>query len=117
MAIKIPHNVSVAAEIAVKESLADVKYLQVKVKAIIKETERLFSELQRVSWLKPYPSRANFIYCQVLNGSASELYRKLQRQGILVRYFDNPLLKNGIRISSGTAEHTDALIKALRDLK
>jgi histidinol-phosphate aminotransferase len=117
MAIKIPHNVSVAAEIAVKESLADVKYLQVKVKAIIKERERLFSELQRVSWLKPYPSRANFIYCQVLNGSASEFHRKLQRQGILVRYFDNPLLKNGIRISTGKTEHTDALIKALRDLK
>jgi histidinol-phosphate aminotransferase len=117
MAIKIPHNVSVAAEVAVKESLADVKYLRGKVKAIIKERERLFSELQRVSWLKSYPSRANFIYCQVLEGSASELHQKLQRRGILVRYFDNPLLLNGIRISAGKPEHTDALIKALRELK
>lgn len=117
MAIKIPHNVSVAAEVAVKESLADIKYLQDKVQAIIKERGRLFEELQRITYLKPYPSRANFIYCRVLKGSASELYQKLQRKGILVRFFDNPLLKNGIRISVGKPEHTDALIKALRALK
>ncbi len=116
MAIKIPHNVSVAAEVAVKESLADVKYLQEKVKAIIKERENLFSELLKISWIKPYSSRANFIYCQVLKGSASELHQKLQRRGILVRYFDNPLLKNGVRISVGKPEHTDALINALREI-
>jgi histidinol-phosphate aminotransferase len=117
MAIKIPHNVNVAAELAVKESLADVKFLQDRVKAIIKERSRLFDALQTLNSLKPYPSKANFIYCQVLKGGASELYQKLQRKGILVRYFDNPLLKNGIRISVGKPEHTDALIKALRELE
>jgi histidinol-phosphate aminotransferase len=117
MAIKIPHNVSVAAEIAVKESLADVKYLQDKVKAVIKERGRLYDELQKLTCLKPFPSRANFIYCQVLKGSANGLYQKLQRKGILVRYFDNPLLNNGIRISVGKPEQTDTLIKALRELE
>jgi histidinol-phosphate aminotransferase len=117
MAIKIPHNVNVAAELAVKESLADIKFLQDRVKAIIKERSRLFDALHTLKSLKPYPSKANFIYCQVLKGSASELYQKLQRKGILVRYFDNPLLKNGIRISVGKPEHTDALIKALRELE
>jgi histidinol-phosphate aminotransferase len=117
MAIKIPHNVSVAAEIAVKESLADIIYLQDKVKAIIAERGRLYEALQKITALKPFPSRANFIYCRVLKGSASGLYQKLQRRGILVRYFDNPLLKNGIRISVGKPEHTDALVNALRDLE
>jgi histidinol-phosphate aminotransferase len=117
MAIKIPHNVSVAAEIAVRESLADLDYLQDRVKAIIDERARLFAELKKVSWLKPYPSQANFIYCAVLKGSAGELHQKLQRKGILVRYFDRPLLKNSIRISVGKPAHTDALIKALRELE
>ncbi|MGD0794857.1 MAG: histidinol-phosphate transaminase [Dehalococcoidales bacterium] len=117
MAIKIPHNVSVAAEVAVKESLADIEYLQDKVKAIIRERGRLFEELQKVAYLKAFPSRSNFIYCQVRKGSASQLYQKLQRKGILVRYFDNPLLKNGIRISVGKPEHTDTLLKALRELE
>jgi histidinol-phosphate aminotransferase len=117
LAIKIPHNVSVAAEIAVRESLADIDYLQGRVKAIIQERARLFTELQKITWLKPYPSKANFIYCAVLKGNASDLHLKLQQKGILVRYFDRPLLKNSIRISIGKPEHTDALIKALQEIK
>jgi histidinol-phosphate aminotransferase len=116
MAIKIPHNVSVAAEIAVRESLADIKYLQSKVKAIIEERARLYEGLQKISFLKPFPSKANFIYCRVLKGSASELYQKMQRKGILLRYFDSPLLKDSIRISIGKPEHTDALIAALQNI-
>ncbi|OGO17270.1 MAG: histidinol-phosphate transaminase [Chloroflexi bacterium RBG_16_50_11] len=116
MAIKIPHNVSVAAEIAVRESLTDLAYLQGRVQAIVKERARLFSELQKITWLKPYPSQANFIYCAVSKSSASELHLQLQKKGVLVRYFNNPLLKNSIRVSVGKPEHTDALIKALRSL-
>jgi histidinol-phosphate aminotransferase len=116
MAIKIPHNVSVAAEIAVRESLADINYLQGRVQTLIKERARLFDALQQVSWLKPYPSQANFIFCAVLKGSASELHQTLQKKGILVRYFSNPLLKNAIRISVGKPEHTDALIQALQKI-
>jgi len=117
LAIKIPHNVSVAAEIAVRESLADIDYLHGRVKAIIQERARLFNELQKVTWLKPYPSKANFIYCTILKGNASDLHLKLQQKGILVRYFDRPLLKNAIRISIGKPEHTDALIKTLQGIK
>jgi histidinol-phosphate aminotransferase len=117
MAIKIPYLVSMAGEIAVRESLKDIAYLQNRVEAIIKERDRLYNELQQISWLKVYPSRANFIYCAVLEGSASELHQKLQINGILVRYFDKPLLKNSIRVSVGKPEHTDALLKALKALK
>jgi histidinol-phosphate aminotransferase len=117
MAIKIPHNVSVAAEIAVKESLSDLPYLQGKVKALIAERSRLFSELQSINWLKAYPSKANFIFCAVLRGSASDLHQKLQRRGVLVRYFETPLLKNSVRISIGKPEHTDTLMKALRQIE
>jgi histidinol-phosphate aminotransferase len=116
MAIKIPHNVSVAAEIAARESLNDLDYLQGRIKEIVAERRRLFGELEKLPWLKPYPSRANFIYVSILRGNARELYLKLQQKGILVRYFDNPLLQNGIRISVGKPEHTDALIKALHEL-
>jgi histidinol-phosphate aminotransferase len=116
MAIKIPHNVSVASEIAVRESLADIDYLKDRVKAIVTERERLFDGLSKIEWLEPYPSQANFIFCNVLKGNAAELHRKLQKKGILVRYFDKPLLRNSIRITAGKPEHTDALLKALREI-
>ncbi|MFQ6122334.1 MAG: histidinol-phosphate transaminase [Dehalococcoidales bacterium] len=115
MKIKLPYNVSLAAVVAVEESLKDIDYLKGRVKAIIAERGRLFAELKKLKWLKPLPSQANFIFCSVLNGKAKELWQKLQNKGILVRYFDQPLLSNGIRISVGKPEHTDALIKVLRE--
>ena len=114
--IKSPYNVNMAAIVAVKESLMDIDYLQDKIKAIIAERERLSEELNKLGWLKPFPSQANFILCSVLNGQARKLQQKLQNKGILVRYFDKPLLRDAIRISVGKPEHTDALIKALREL-
>ena len=50
------------------------------------------------------------------NGKAKELQQKLQNRGILVRYFDLPFWRDGIRISVGKPEHTDALIKALQEI-
>jgi histidinol-phosphate aminotransferase len=116
LTIKIPYNVNMAALVAVRESLKDIDFLLSRVKAILAERERLFAKLQDFKWLKPFPSRANFIFCSVLNGKASELQQKLQNKGILVRYFDQPLLKDAIRISVGKPEHTDALIKALQEI-
>ena len=116
MAIKMPYNVNVAAHLAVRESLRDIDYLRDRVKDIIAERERLFAELMKIDFLKPFPSQANFILCSIIKGTARELHQELQSRGILVRYFDKPLVQNCIRISVGKPEHTDALIKALREL-
>ncbi len=113
---KIPYNVNVAALVAVEESLKDLDYLLGRVKAIVAERERLFGELKKLKFLRPFPSQANFIFCSVLNGKASEIQQKLRNKGILVRYFAEPLLRDSIRISVGKPEHTDALIKALQEI-
>ena len=114
--IKLPYNVNVAALIAVRESLKDIDYLKKNVKAIVAERDRLLGEIKKLGWLEPLPSKANFIFCHVLKGKASEIQQKLQARGILIRYFDLPLLQNSLRISVGKAEHTDALIKALKEV-
>ncbi len=114
--IKPPYNVNVSALVAVQESLKDVDYLMKQVKAIVAERERLFTELKKLKFLKPFPSQANFILCLVLKGRASGIQQKLQKKGILIRYFDKPMLKNYIRISVGKPEHTDAVIKALQEI-
>jgi histidinol-phosphate aminotransferase len=115
--IKPPYNVNVAAQVAVKASLADIAYLQGTVRAMIAERERLFSRLSELGFLKPYPSQANFILCSVVDGEAQKLHRGLQQVGIFVRYFDTPQLRSCLRISVGRPEHTDALISALTKLR
>ena len=114
--IKIPYNINVAARIAVEESLKDIDYLMERVKAIVTERDRLFKELKKIEWLRPIPSVANFVLCQVLRGKAVELHRRLREKGILVRYFDQPLLEDYIRVSVGRPEDTDALVRTLHEI-
>jgi len=113
---KQPYNVNVAASIAAQVSLAHTDELAVIVALLKNERERLFSALQEILYLQPYPTRSNFILCRVLGRDASELKTRLaQEHGIFVRYFNKPGLRDHIRISVGKPEDTDRLIQALKE--
>jgi len=114
--IKQPYNVNVAAQAAALASLEDLDYLRANVQRIVAERERLYAELGKFDFLRPYPSRSNFILCRVLGRDARQLKLSLEKEGILVRYFDKPYLRDCIRISISKPEHTDALLAALRKM-
>jgi histidinol-phosphate aminotransferase len=116
MKVKQPYNASAAAQAAVLASLADIDYLRLNVMKIVMERGRLFGKLKELDWVKPYPSRANFILCSLPEGKAEEIWQQLRKKGIFVRYFDTPRLMDCLRISVGRPEDTDALIEALRTL-
>jgi histidinol-phosphate aminotransferase len=112
--IKQPYNVSVAASAAAIAALEDGDYLERCVRLLSAERERLMGLLTGVRFLKPYPSRANFILCRVVGRDARELKQSLEQHGVLVRYFNKPGLTDCVRISVGKPEHTDRLMEALK---
>ena len=112
--IRDPYNVNVAALVAVRESFNDLDYLMGNVKKIVVERGRLADQLGKIRWLKVYPSKSNFILCDVLEGNARELQQKLEDQGILVRYYSEPRLMNCLRFSVGKPGEDDILIDALK---
>ena len=80
--------------------------------------ERLMAGLKGISYLKPYPSRANFILCRVDGRDAARLKTDLaQKYGILIRYYNKPGMQDCIRISVGKPEQTDAVLKALKEIQ
>ncbi len=111
--IKPPFNTSVAAQAAALASLADAAYLKAGVQRIVEERERLFRELARFDFLRPYPSRANFLLCRVVGRKVKHLQCALEEQGILVRYFTRLELADCIRISAGQPHDTQSLLAAL----
>jgi histidinol-phosphate aminotransferase len=115
--IKQPYNVSVAASTAAMVALQHGAELNEIGQRIIAERERLFSLLQTISYLRPYPSQSNFILCRASGRAAAELKQALARAGVLVRYFDKPGLQDCIRISVGRPEQTDILIRTLHDME
>ncbi len=114
---KQPYNVNVAASVAAQVSLDHVDELSKVVELLKRERDRLFQSLQKISYLKPYPTQSNFILCKVIERDAAELKSRLaQEYGIFIRYFNKPGLRDHIRISVGRPEDTDALVKALQSL-
>jgi histidinol-phosphate aminotransferase len=112
--IKQPYNVNLAAQVAALASLEDLDYLRANVARIVAGREQLLAELQTLPFLQVYPSHANFILCRVREGNAGDLKQALEREGILVRYYRKPGLRDCIRISVGTPEQNEILLNALQ---
>jgi histidinol-phosphate aminotransferase len=105
----------VAASVAAQVSLEHVDELKKIVELLKTERERLYEELHDISYLKPYPTRSNFILCRVTDKDALQLKKDLaEKYGIFIRYFNKPGLKDCIRISVGRSQDTDYVADCLR---
>ncbi len=63
------------------------------------------------------PSSTNFVFAKPPTGQTAEsLYLQLKQKNILVRYFNSPRINEYLRISIGTDDEMDALMKALTQL-
>ncbi len=114
--IKQPYNVSSAASAAALAALRALPELEDRRGQIIAERGRLFGALRSIPGLVPLPSQANFILCRVESMEAQAIYHALAREGILVRFFDKPGLRDHLRITVGKPEHSDRLVAALEEI-
>ena len=115
--IKQPYNVNLAADIAARASLGDVDFLMLRVRQLVEQRRRLEVAFAKLPFLAPYPSQSNFVLNRVHGMGASELRDQLAREGIIVRYYDKPRLRDHIRISAGKPEQMDRLLEVLRELQ
>jgi len=115
---KQPYNVNVAASVAGLVSLQHADQILVNVEKLKAERARLFVALQDIPFLTPHPTEANFILCDVQadasGNSGFVLKQRLEKEGILIRYYNKPGLENCIRISVGRPDQTDRLLAALK---
>jgi histidinol-phosphate/aromatic aminotransferase/cobyric acid decarboxylase-like protein len=84
-------------------------------------TQRMYSGLQDIPYLKPYPTQGNFVLCRILYGfNASELTAHLfNRHRILVNNCGGKegLEDSFLRIACRTEEENAELLEALSDLE
>lgn len=115
---KQPYNVSVAAEVSAVAALSNLDYMNNVRNSLVDEREKLYEQLQGVSYLEPYPSSSNFILCKVTDGrSALELKNRLaQEHGVMVRHYSTKELNGYVRISVGLPRQTKVLLEALKSM-
>jgi histidinol-phosphate aminotransferase len=111
--IKDSYNVNRLSQIAALAAVRSTAYYKRIVGEIKRNRDVLTNELRRIGMHVP-ESQANFIFA--IHPRARELYETLKRRKILVRYFDAPGLRQGIRISIGTPPENLRLIAEIRRL-
>jgi len=113
----LPYNLNAvsqtAAEVAVELYEDELRPL---VRNIIAERERLYGELGRIAGLTPVRSLANFMVVQSTI-EPRKVFTELIKRDILIRDVSGyPMLSDYFRVSVGTPEENDLLLRALREV-
>ena len=103
---------AIAAAVA---SFEDQAYFEEQCLNVIQSRERLVEQLETIDF-EVLPSKANFIFVTHPAHAASELAKSLRKQGIIVRYFNQPRINQYLRITVGTEEQNQRLVNTLKEL-
>jgi len=112
--VKDSYNVNRFAIAAGVAALDDVAHMRANVAKIRSERERLTAALRGMG-LFVFPSQANFVAVVCTEPTPTDFREALQRQGILVRTFGDPRLKDWLRVTVGTPEQNDRVLTGIED--
>ncbi|MCW9708672.1 histidinol-phosphate transaminase [Fodinibius salsisoli] len=117
MKVKAPYNVNKLTAQKALDAFERLDQIQDRVTQIKEKRTSLRKKLEPLALVKYiYPSEANFLLVK-MNGDAQNIYDRLTKQDIIVRYRGNePLCDNCLRITVGTDDENDQLISALKQL-
>ena len=107
--IRDSYNVNGLGQIAAIETLNCLPYYRETFRKIIHSRNHLSTRLSDLGF-EVYPSQTNFILVRPPHFPAAVWLEKLRSKKILVRWFNDPVLKDLLRITIGTQAECDALI-------
>src|SRR5207249_2153123 len=109
--IRDSYNVNGLGQIAAMATLDELPYYRKNFQKIVATRRRLSPMLAELGF-EVFPSQANFILVRPPQFAAWAWLQKLREHKILVRWFDDTTLWDFLRISIGTPNEVDALVKA-----
>ena len=113
--VKDSYNVDAVAARVGAAAIRDAAHAQANVRRVRASRERLARALAGLG-CRVWPSEANFLLVRPPDGAARAAYERLRAAGILVRFFDEPMLADTLRITVGTDDQNDRLLAAWRKL-
>lgn len=117
--VRLPYNLNLfsqmAAMLLLKQHVRKSQKSQfsLQIQSILKERERVFTALQAIDGIYPFPTDANFILFRT-ESHADKCFHHLLNCGILVRNLSRPgPLQNCLRVTIGTPEANTEFLEAL----
>jgi len=103
------------ALVAATAALHDQAHLRATVARIRATRAHFCTELAALGYAV-IPSQANFVFSSPPDRDGKRVYEALYARKILVRYFADPLLAHGLRITIGTEQEMAATLAALKEI-
>jgi len=113
--VKDSYNCDALSLAGATAAIDDQAWLRQTVDKILATRQRLADGLQTLGF-SVLPSQANFVWCTHPKHAAVTIYERLKQNRVLVRYMNYPGWGDGLRISVGTDEQTEALLALLRTM-
>jgi histidinol-phosphate aminotransferase len=112
------YNTDLISQRLATAALGAQAYAQDTWRRVREERSRLATSLEELGF-GVLPSHSNFLlvtWAEKSDLGAQAIYQALKDRGILVRFFDQPRLRDKLRITVGTIEENDALLQALKQI-
>jgi histidinol-phosphate aminotransferase len=113
--IRDHYNLDRLAQAAIAAALIDQDYLRECVERICVTRQWFSTELAKLGY-RVIPSSANYVFASPADNNGKRVYDALYQRKILVRYFSDPVLAHGLRISIGTREEMERILAALAEI-
>ena len=109
------YNVNGLGQIAAEATLDNLGYYSENFARIVATRERVTIELAALGF-QTLPSQTNFIFTRPPRFPAGEWLEKFRAEKILVRWWSYPEVRDYLRITIGTDDEMDALLRAVSKL-
>ena len=110
MKVKDSYNVGTLVQVIATAALKDRKYFNGTKRKICRTREYLADSLRKKGF-KVCASQSNFVFAAPPDNDGEGLYKRLKKNGILVRYFKGPITGRYVRITVGTDGEIKTLLK------
>ena len=110
-----PYNVNRLTLLAGEAAMDENEYYMQNCKTIEENRAYLTDALEALGFAV-LPSKANFVFASSDQIGGEQLYRKLKSRGILIRHFNKPIIQNYNRITIGTMQQMQSLVRAIKEI-
>jgi histidinol-phosphate aminotransferase len=114
--IRDHYNLDRLAQVAVVAALSDQNYFRECVDKICATREWFRAEVEKLGYTV-LPSAGNYLFVSPPDRNGKRVYDALFERKILVRYFSDPALDHGLRITIGTHDEMGQAVAALAEIR
>ncbi|MBQ6256392.1 MAG: histidinol-phosphate transaminase, partial [Clostridia bacterium] len=110
-----PYNANTLTQAAGAAALEQPEYFEACRQTIMENRAWTKAELEKQGF-RVLDSKANFLFVQAPGMTGGEYQKKLREKNILIRYFDQPRIRDFTRVTIGSIAQMEKLIEATKEI-